>query len=116
VVLGAGLLGMGLAKTVPMLIGSVVVQQTGAGMTVASLIAWAQTKLPFEHRGRGMGIWTTCFFLGQFSSPWLVARIEHVSGDVQSAFAIAGLAGIVVAAGAFCATFVRTRATTPVAN
>jgi MFS family permease len=116
VVLGTGLLGMGLAKTVPLLIASVVIQQTGAGMTVASLIAWAQTKLPFEHRGRGMGIWTTCFFLGQFSSPWLVARLERVSGDVQGAFAFAGLAGIAVAAVAFGSALGRTRATTPVAN
>ena len=80
-VLGAGLLGMGIAETVPALVASLVVQQTGAGMTVGSLIAWAQTKLPFEHRGRGMGIWTTCFFFGQFSSPWLVARLEHAHGQ-----------------------------------
>ncbi len=68
-VLGAGLLGLGTANTVPALVASLVVQQTGAGMTVATLIAWAQTKLPFEHRGRGMGIWTSCFFFGQFFEP-----------------------------------------------
>jgi MFS family permease len=112
-VLGGGLLAMGIAKTVPALVASLVVQQTGAGMTVATLIAWAQTKLPFEHRGRGMGIWTTSFFFGQFSSPWLVARLEHVTGSVQGAFAVAGLAGIAVGALAFYSTFVRRRATSP---
>jgi MFS family permease len=112
-VLGGGLLGMGLAKTIPALVASLVVQQTGAGMTVATLIAWAQTKLPFEHRGRGMGIWTTCFFFGQFSSPWLVARLEHITGTVQGAFAVAGLAGIAVAAFSFYSISVRRRATSP---
>jgi len=109
-VLGAGVLGMGLAETVPVLIASLIVQQTGAGMTVPSLIAWAQTKLPFEHRGRGMGIWTTCFFLGQFSSPWLVARLEQVTGSVQGAFTAAGLGGVAVAACAFYTVFVRRKA------
>ena len=112
-VLGGGLLGMGLAESVPALVASLVVQQTGAGMTVATLIAWAQTKLPFEHRGRGMGIWTTCFFFGQFSSPWLVARLEHVTGSAQGAFAVAGAAGIAVAAFAFCTTLAARRATSP---
>jgi MFS family permease len=82
-------------------------------MTVATLIAWAQTKLPFRHRGRGMGIWTTCFFFGQFSSPWLVARLEHLTGSVQGAFAVAGLAGIAVGASAFYSLSVRRRATSP---
>ena len=111
-VLGAGLLGMGIATSVPALVVSLVVQQTGAGMTVGSLIAWAQTKLPFEQRGRGMGIWTTCFFFGQFSSPWLVARLEHLTGSVQGAFSIAGLAGIAFAALAF-STVIRRRAASP---
>lgn len=112
-VLSAGLLGMGLAKAVPSLIASLVVQQTGAGMTVSSLIAWTQTKLPFEHRGRGMGIWTTCFFFGQFSSPWLVTRLEHLTGSVQGAFVVAGLAGIALAVFAFYSNFARGRATSP---
>jgi MFS family permease len=112
-ILGAGLAGMGIAKTVPALVASLVVQQTGAGMAVGSLIAWTQTKLPFEHRGRGMGIWTTCFFFGQFSSPWLVARLEHLIGTVQGAFIVAGLSGMVFAAFAFYSTFLRRRATSP---
>ena len=112
-VLSAGLFGMGIAESIPALVASLVVQQTGAGMTVGSLIAWAQTKLPFKHRGRGMGIWTTCFFFGQFSSPWLVARLEHVTGSVQGAFIVAGLAGIAFAAFAFSSTFIRRRTTSP---
>ena len=93
-----GLLMMGLAETIPLMVAGLIVQQVGVGMSVPSLIAWAQTKLPFEHRGRGLGIWTACFFFGQFSSPWLVARAEGVTGSVQGAFMLAGIAGIVAAA------------------
>jgi MFS family permease len=96
-VLSGGLLGMGLAGSVPVLVAFLVVQQTGAGMSIPSLIAWVQTKLPFEHRGRGMGIWTACFFFGQFSSPWLVARGEQWTGTNQGAFVIAGAAGVTMA-------------------
>ncbi len=96
-VLGGGLFIIGTATSSAMLIGGLVIQQTGAGMAVPGLIAWTQTKLPFKHRGRGMGIWTSCFFFGQFSSPWLVARVEEMVGTVQSAFMVAGAIGLAMA-------------------
>lgn len=92
-----GLFIMGTANSIGMLILGLVIQQTGAGMSIPVLIAWTQSKLPFMHRGRGMGIWTTCFFFGQFSSPWLVARIENVVGTVQGAFLVAGAIGLTAA-------------------
>lgn len=99
--LGIGLAGIGLAPDWRWMAAFLVVQQTGAGMAVPALIAWAQTKLPFEHRGRGMGIWTACFFFGQFSSPWLVHKANDMTGTMQGAFLIAGLVGVVAAVFAF---------------
>jgi MFS family permease len=95
--LGIGLLGIGIATTSKWMIAALIVQQTGAGMAVPSLIAWAQTKLPFEHRGRGMGAWTACFFFGQFSSPWLVHKLNDATGTMQGAFMAAGIIGLVLA-------------------
>lgn len=109
--LGAGLALIGLADSVPFLIAGLIIQQTGAGMAVATLIAWTQTKLPFEHRGRGMGIWTACFFFGQFSSPWLVARVESVMGTVQGAFVVSGLIGLAVALALYASAFLQRNAT-----
>lgn len=83
------------------MVAGLVVQQTGAGMAVPTLIAWAQTKLPFEHRGRGMGVWTACFFFGQFSSPFLVSLFRVQTGAMQGAFLIMGAAGVVGAVAAF---------------
>lgn len=102
-VLCSGLLIMGLADSVPVLVAGLVIQQTGAGMSVPCLIAWTQSKVTPQHRGRGMGIWASCFFFGQFSSPWLVAKLEGVVGSVQGAFETAGLVGIAAAVIAFIA-------------
>nr|WP_218647640.1 MFS transporter [Sphingobium lactosutens] len=95
--LGVGLAGIGLAPDWRWLTAALIVQQTGAGMAVATIILWAQSMLPFEHRGRGMGVWTACFFFGQFSSPWLVHQAENIVGTMQGAFLAAGLVGIIAA-------------------
>ena len=93
-VLGSGLIGIGLSPNYRVMVGFVVIQQIGAGIAVPTLIAWAHTQLPRAHRGRGMGIWTSSFFLGQFLSPWFVHTLEGASGSMQGAFLGAGIAGI----------------------
>lgn len=89
--LGLGLGGIGLARSVGSMQLALIVQQTGAGMAVPALIAWAQTKFSFAHRGRGMGVWTSAFFLGQAVSPIIVGNFARVSGSMQQAFLISGL-------------------------
>lgn len=95
--LGVGLAGMGVATTVLQMQLSLALQQTGAGMAVPALIAWAQSKFGFEHRGRGMGVWTSAFFLGQAISPIIVGNISGSVGSMQGAFLTTGV--ISVAAG-----------------
>jgi MFS family permease len=91
---------MGLLADYRLGLVALTIQQMGAGMSVPSLIAWTQTKLPFEHRGRGMGAWSTCFFLGQFSSPWIVHQLSGATGSMHGAFICAGGLGLAAAAGA----------------
>lgn len=95
--LGSGLAVIGSASDWKGMVAGMALQQTGAGMAVPTLIAWAQGYLPFEHRGRGMGVWTSAFFLGQFVSPLLVSMARTYSGSMQGAFLIAGGLGIVIA-------------------
>ena len=95
--LGAGLAGMGLATSVPTMIAALVVQQTAAGMAVPTLISWAQSKYTFEHRGLGMGLWTTAFFLAQSQSPNMVHALNAYTGSMQGAFLTAGSVGVAVA-------------------
>ena len=103
--LGGGLAGIGLAGDPKAMIAALVVQQTGAGMAVPTLIAWTQMQFPAEHRGRGIGIWSSCFFLGQFASPWVVHQISVALGTMQGAFLTAGLFGLGGAALALAAHF-----------
>ena len=94
--MGLGLAGLGLARTVPVLFVALCLQQTAAGMAVPTLIAWAQTKFPFAHRGRGMGIWSSAFFFGQFVSPLIVHRLDLAAGSMQGAFLVTGIASLVI--------------------
>lgn len=113
-ILGTGLAVIGLARNPAEMIAGLCIQQTGAGMTVPMLIAWAQTKFPFAHRGRGMGIWTGAFFFGQFVSPWIVHKLNLATGSMQGAFLATGCVAIVVMAGAF-AVALRGRSQVPAA-
>lgn len=95
--LGLGLGMIGYAHDWRGMIAGMVVQQTGVGMAIPTLIGWAQSYLPFAHRGRGMGIWTACFFFGQFISPVLIGLIRIHVGTMQGAFVVAGAAGLLAA-------------------
>lgn len=89
---GTGLCLIGVAPDWKWMAAGVVFQQTGVGMMIPTLITWAQRDLPPAHRGRGMGVWTGCFFLGQFLSPPIVTLVQSATGSMQATFAAAGLA------------------------
>ncbi len=108
--LGGGLAGIGLATSVSAMLAALIVQQTAAGMTVPTLISWAQSKYGFEHRGRGMGIWTAAFFLAQSQSPRLVHAMDARVGSMQGAFLWAGGIGLLGALVAVLFYFSRKRA------
>jgi MFS family permease len=92
--LGCGLASMGLAQSATTMALALIIQQTAAGMTVPTLIAWTQSKFGYAHRGRAMGIWTGAFFLGQSQSPRLVHLIDAELGSMQGAFLTAGVVGL----------------------
>ncbi len=94
-----GLSGIGLAKdtTTAMSVGWI--QQLGCGMTIPVLVAWALNLFPVQYRGRGMGFWTSAFFLGQFLNPVFVSGISKFSGGVQPTFLVVGIICAVVFVG-----------------
>lgn len=78
--------------------------QFGSGFLFPTLIAWALSCYAFEHRGRGMGLWAACFFLGQFLSPPVMTLIAHGRlSFLQSVGVLGGLcllaAAVLLAAG-----------------
>ena len=67
------------------------------GHIVPALIAWAQSKFSFEHRGRGMGWWASSFFVAQFLSPAVVNLMRGAVGNLQGAFVAFGVISAICA-------------------
>jgi len=95
-----GLSGIGLAPDYKVALGFAFIQQLANGIIVPALIAWAQSKFSFEHRGRGMGWWASSFFVAQFLSPAVVNLMRASVGNLQGAFLAFGLISAACAVGA----------------
>lgn len=74
------------------------IQQIGGGMIIPVLLAWGQSILPLEQRGRGMGIWATAFFTGTFVCSPLVSLVTAASGGLIPAMQVMGVITLLFAA------------------
>ena len=94
----------------PFLIGCFI-NQLGAGMLLPTLLVWAMSGLPFEVRGRGAGLWTGAFSVGQFLSPVAVTTFSRSLGGLLPAFgalsAAAALGAVLALLGMLRERFVR---------
>ena len=95
---GLGILGMGLASALPVVVGFAVVTGFGNGLLLPSLLTWALGPLNFEQRGRGTGVWTSALFIGQFVAPLVVLALAGAIGGLTSALLVLGVVGIAAAA------------------
>lgn len=85
--------------------------QIGAGMLLPTLLTWAVSRLPFEVRGRGTGIWTSTFSLGQFVCNNAAVPLTMLwTGSMRGTIAAFGLACIAAAALAVVLTTAQRRA------
>lgn len=96
--IAVGMIGIGFARNGNVMVILSVVQQLGAGMMIPALMYWAISGLPLSHRGRGVGIWSSCFFIGQFTSPLLVTATGFIAGSILNVFALLGVLALVGAA------------------
>ena len=97
VVSGIGLVGLGLAPSVPVIVLFAVVTGLGNGLLLPSLLTWALGSLSFEQRGRGTGWWTAAVFLGQFICPLVVLALSGAIGGLGSALVVLGVVAVVAA-------------------
>jgi MFS family permease len=96
---GVGLVGIGLASSVPLVVAFAVVTGFGNGLILPSLLNWALGPLTFEQRGRGTGVWTSAFFIGQFVCPLVVLALSGaLSGGLAAALVVLGVVSVAVAA------------------
>lgn len=96
-ILGGGFVWMYWATDANQLLVGAAINQFGAGLLLPTLLTWNMRQLAFEFRGRGMGIWTAAFSLGQFFSPIAVTLIAARVGGLLGAFAVLGY--VCIAAG-----------------
>lgn len=94
---GVGLVGLGLAPAVPLVVLAAVVTGLGNGLLLPSLLTWALGSLTFEQRGRGTGWWTAAVFLGQFVCPLVVLGLSDVIGGLGSALVVVGVVAVAAA-------------------
>jgi hypothetical protein len=71
----------------------------GTGMLLPALLTSAMSRLAFEDRGRGTGLWMAAFFGGEFVCPLVLLAGESAVGSLAGAVGVLGLAAALVASG-----------------
>ncbi|RTL52442.1 MAG: MFS transporter [Rhodocyclaceae bacterium] len=102
---GVGFLQMSWAGSYTEMLVGVVINNLGTGLLLPSLLVWVMRQLPFEHRGRGTGLWTASFYLGQFVCPLVVMGISQHVGGLSGAIGTFGWCALALAV--FALTTVR---------
>jgi MFS family permease len=96
--IGAGLVVIALSVDAALATVGAAVQQFGSGLVIPALMAWGQSRLPVEQRGRGMGIWAMAFFLGLFLCPPFVTLLSGGPQGLSTTVLALGAVTIVLAA------------------
>jgi MFS family permease len=87
-----GYCGSALSGTLVLTSVSVFIACLGFGMLLPTMLTWVLKELPENVRGRGTGLWTGAFFLGQFAAPIVVAALQSQMGGLSKVLMlIAGL-------------------------
>ena len=76
---------------------AVFIHGLGAGLLVPNVMAPVMNALTARTRGRGLGGFTACLYLGQFISPIVVLAVAAHAGGVPQAIFCLALAGFSVA-------------------
>lgn len=95
-----GYAGISMSSSLVLLAAFAVLACIGSGMMLPNMLTWTMHSLPSEMRGRGMGMWTGAFFLGQFAAPIVTASMVPITGGFAETFlayaVVIALAAIVV--------------------
>lgn len=96
--MGAGLVVVGLAPSVPLVLVGIVLMGLGMGPSMPNYTTYFMAHTPAALRGRAAGMLTTAFFAGQFVSPLLSAPLVAGFG-LSGAFEVLGGALVVLGTG-----------------
>ena len=104
---------MFLAGNAPMLVAGAVINCVGTGMLLPALLTTAMSRLAYEDRGRGTGLWTAAFFGGEFLCPLVLLAAESAVGSLAAAVGLLGLTTALVATTLWTTTHRRTKPDRP---
>ncbi|MGW1719147.1 MFS transporter [Streptomyces sp. NPDC002156] len=76
-----------------------VINGFGGGIMLPSLLTLAMSRLDYADRGRGTGLWTGSFFIGQFICPLVVLALTSAVGSLAGAMGVLAVAGSIGAIG-----------------
>ncbi len=88
-------------------VGMAACSQIGAGMILPTLLTWAMSRLSFEVRGIGTGVWQSTFAFGQFATGIVFAYISKtLNFGIVPTFFVLGVGSLIAAGLALLAAFV----------
>jgi MFS family permease len=105
VVAAAGYAGVALSGGFIAITAFAALASLGSGLMLPNLLGWTMRRLPHEVRGRGMGVWTGAFFLGQFVAPVATGALAPGLGGLPAV--IGAMAGLIALAAVASAPFAR---------
>ena len=88
-----GYAGAAYSTSLPSIAGFAALACVGSGILLPNMLTWTMRGLPPEFRGRGTGLWTGAFFLGQFLAPLVAAAVVGATSGLASALLV--YAGVV---------------------
>jgi MFS family permease len=88
--------GMGLSSALSITTVFAIVTSLGAGMLLPCTLAWTMSILSPSVRGRGTGLWTGMFFLGQFIAPLVVVMLDQPLGGLKNVLLVYGATAAVL--------------------
>jgi MFS family permease len=97
-IIAAGFIGMGNSHDYRLYLLAASLNQIGCGMILPTLLIWAIRGLPFEIRGRGTGLWTAVFSIGQFGSGITMTYFAKIMGGLLPAFSVLGVVSLLAGA------------------
>ena len=82
------------------------INQVGCGLVLPSLLVWATRGLAFNIRGRGTGMWSAAFAIGQFLSGMIITALSKPLGGLLPTLSAMGGLNLAAAATAACAALI----------
>lgn len=77
-----GYAGAGLSTGLIAIAAFAILACIGSGILLPNMLTWTMRQLPAEMRGRGTGMWTGAFFLGQFVAPLVATASLGITGGL----------------------------------